>query len=88
MEDASEGAVYLEHQFDEELQGVRRFTDNPFEIYCHKVHNQMIKAVDQVIYEPVPLYTRQANQTQTDTIGRLIKVHQAMMHEPQNSFPG
>lgn len=69
MEDTSEGAVYLEHQVDEELQVVRRFTDNPFEIYCHRVHNLRTNAIDQVIYESVSVYTMQPSLMQTDTIG-------------------
>ena len=51
------------------LQVVWRLSYNPFEIFCHRVHNQRIKVKDQVINQPVVVHARQANHTQTDTIG-------------------
>lgn len=46
---ASKGGVEFDNQFDEELEVLKRYTGNRFMIFCHKLHNQIIKSVYRII---------------------------------------
>lgn len=45
----SKGSQEFESQFDEDLQVLKRYSDNPRMIFCHRLHNQIIKSVYRVI---------------------------------------